>query len=108
MRVISMMGVQGPTTRVVTSNEATAIAAGVLVSDGRICENLLILCDPGQENSARIAFGGATPTVGLTGVGVWLYPGDGVRLVGEKNCASMKHISGISGDASALQITPEY
>ena len=108
MRVLSMMGKTGATQRLATSNTATALVAGVLTVDGVRCSAVLIQCDPGQANAVRVGLGGVTPTVGATGIGIYLYPGDALRIVGEYNCAYLKYINAVSGDNSAIQMSPEY
>ena len=108
MRVLSMMGKTGETKRLASSNTATALATGVLAVGGVKCTAVLIQCDPGQANAVRVGLGGVTPTVGATGIGIYLYPGDALRIVGEYNCAHLKYINAVSGDNSAIQMTPEY
>lgn len=108
MRILSMMGRGGVATRIATTDSAAGFSAGLLTVSGKNMSAVLIQCEPSQVNAARVTWGGTSPTQGASAVGIYLAPGDVVRIVGEANCATFKHISAVGGSASVLQIVPEY
>jgi len=108
MRVLSMMEAAGVATRVGTTDTKAKLASGLLTKDGRSLCEIIVQCEPAQNNSARVTWGGTSPTQGASAIGIRMDPGDVYRIVGERNCASFEHISAVSGSASVLQIIPGY
>ena len=108
MRVLSMMGRGGVATRLTTSDTATALSAALLTVEGKKMSACTIQCDKLGTNSARIAWGGTTPTLGASAVGYYLEAGKDIRIVGEHNCASLMYLSAITVTPAVLQIIPEY
>lgn len=108
MRVLSMLGRGGVATRIATTDTATGFSAGLLTVNGRSMSAVVVQCDPAQVNGVRVTWGGTDPVQGASAVGIYLAPGDVVRIVGESNCATFRHISAVGGSASVLQIVPEY
>lgn len=106
MRVFTTMGTMGATYRLTTTDTAAALASDKLCdpTSGRNMAACTLVC---EIANVRIAVG-ADPTQGPTGVGVLLYPGDVVRIVGRENLEDLKYISASSGLAGALQVVPEY
>jgi len=98
-------GIMGATYRVATTDTATGLAANILANaSGSKCDGVTLVC---ETANVRIAIN-ADPTEGATGLGLIMYPGDFIRLIGEADVAGMKYISATSGVAGVLQILPEY
>ena len=103
MRTFETLGSMGPTYTITTSDTATALAALVLATaDGR---TLTAATFAFETANIRIAVD-ATPT--QAGLGVLMYPGDVMRLVGRENLNGFKHISAGAGVHGKIQVMPEY
>jgi len=108
MRVLSMMEAAGVATRITTTNTAAELAAGLVLKGARKLTEILVQCDPRQDNSIACAWGGTTPTQGGSAIGVVLDPGDSIRIVGEFNCSTFQHISSEAGLVGVIQLIPGY
>ena len=108
MRVLSMMEAAGVATRIGTTDTAAKLAAGLLLKGDRKLTELIAQCDPRQDNSVAVVWGGTTPTQGASAIGLVLDPGDSVRVVGEFNCETFQHISSEAGLAGVIQLIPGY
>lgn len=100
------MGSMGATYRLTTTDTATALAAAKLVetSTNRVMSAATFAI---ETANVRIAVG-ADPTQGASGVGILLYPGDVLRVVGRENLEDLRYISATNGAAGAIQVMPEY
>ena len=107
MRVMDMMGRGGVATKLTSTNTAQYFSAGLLTVSTKRMSGCVIQCDPAQLNSVRVTWGGTTPTQAGP-LGIYMAPGDIMRIVGEFNCETFQYISAVAGSASTLQIIPEY
>ena len=107
-KIISVMGDRGVTVRVDTTDVAQGLSSAMLVKDRRNLMELTVQCEPSQGNAARICWGDTSPSQGENAIGLYLSPGDVVRITGEVSCATVKHISAVNDNASALQLIPGY
>tara|TARA_R100001244_G_C5167115_1_gene131463 strand:- start:1604 stop:1942 length:339 start_codon:yes stop_codon:yes gene_type:complete len=105
-RIVAVIdGAPGNTTRVVTTNSATNLAAGVITVSGKSSRFVMITC---EVANVRYTLGsGATPTQGASGLGHILNPGQTLELDHGTAISTFQHISAIASTPGTLQITPE-
>jgi hypothetical protein len=100
------MGTMGVTTRVASSDTAASVSAALLLSNSRNAVAAAATISV-ETNNIRVAFR-VTPTVGASGIGHLMTPGDSWRIVGRENLEQLQFISAATGVAGAIMITPEY
>ena len=107
MRMFEVMQKGGVATRLTGNDTAggQSFSAGLLTANGRSMSAVVVQCDPGQSNAMRVTWGGTAPTIAL---GIYMAPGDIIRISGEFNCASFRYINASVGNNSVLQMIPEY
>lgn len=103
--VTAIDGKPGDTTRVVTTDVATNLPAGVITVSSKLSRFVMITCE--IANVRYTVGSGATPTQGASGVGHILYPGQTLELSHKTAISTFQHISALASTPGTLQITPE-
>ena len=98
-------GKPGDTTRVVSTDAAQNLPAGVITVTSKKSRFLLITCE--GANIRFTAGAGATPTSGASGTGHILYAGQHIEISHKLAISTFQYISAIAGVPGVLQITPE-
>jgi hypothetical protein len=104
LKVLSFDGRAYQTTRITSSDTATALPSALLTVAGYTAKGAIITV---ETASLRFAFG-VDPTQGASGLGHMFRAGDTFRAYGESIVSQLKHINYAVGINAVIQVTILY
>jgi hypothetical protein len=105
-KVITTLGVAGPTYEATAANTKASISASVLNdANSRRIVGMTIECDIATGYGLRYAYGGTAPTNASMHT---LLPGQVLQVTGYANCKSFQYINDTDDENAVLVITPFY
>lgn len=105
-RIVQIIeGLPAATVRLAGTDTSQLLSAAYYFQNGRFAKTLLLTVESAQ---LRIAFGGAVPTQGTSGLGHILYVGDILELESLEAIKTLRYINALNGQTAAFQLTLSF